>query len=169
MNLKRWSLLLFICAAFLLASCGTRQKSGALPSGGSSAPDFSLQTADGSTVELKSLRGKVVVLNFWATWCGPCRAEMPGIMQVYSRLKGEGVEIIGISLDRNGWDDVRPFLQKTTVTYPVVVGDQDLAKAYKIPDAIPYSVFIDRTGNIASTHVGFMSEAQFESELKKLL
>lgn len=170
MNLKQFTVLPLVCAATLLVSCASKQESGGTSKAGSGgAPNFSLQTAGGSSVELSKLQGKVVVLNFWATWCGPCRAEMPGMMKVYDRLKGQGLEIVGVSLDRNGWDDVRPYLQKTPVNYPIVIGDGDLAKAYRLPDAIPYSVFIDRKGNIASTHTGFLSEAQFEAEVKKLL
>jgi len=162
-------LVLFAPIAFLsLSSCSP--KKGAPESAvAGAAPNFTLQASDGSTVDLASLRGKVVVLNFWATWCGPCRAEMPGIMDVYQRLHSQGLEVVGISLDRGGWDDVRPYLGKTRVSYPVVVGDNDLAQAYHLPDAIPFTVFVDRNGNIAETHTGYMAEGEFEQAVKKLL
>ena len=157
-----FAILLLALAAASCTSKQPEQQSG-------TAPTFALQAADGSTIDMKALRGKVVVINFWATWCGPCRAEMPGMAQVYDELKGQGLEIVGVSLDRGGWNDVRPYLQKTKVSFPVVVGDEDLANAYRVPDAIPFSVFVDRKGNIASTHVGGMSREAFEQEVRKLL
>ncbi len=78
---------------------------------GKQAPEFSLKNKDGKEVSLASLKGKVVVLNFWATWCPPCRAEIPDFKRVYSAYKDKGVEIIGVSLDQKGWKVINPFLK----------------------------------------------------------
>ncbi len=169
MKISRVLSVLALSTSVVLTACGEKRVEGEDAKVGSAAPTFALKAADGKTIDLKALRGKVVVVNFWATWCGPCRAEMPGMMKVYDRLKGKGLEIVGISLDRRGWDDVRPYLAKTSVNYPIVVGDEDLANAYGLPGAIPYTVFLDKKGNIVKSHTGFMTEEAFEQEVKKLL
>lgn len=133
------------------------------------APNFVLNTQDGKSIELKKLAGKVVVLNFWATWCPPCRAEIPGMLEVYSRYKGKGLEIVGVSLDREGWDKVKPFIERMKISYPVVVGDGRLVDAYGGIDAIPTTFVVDKRGNIVERHVGYLDKQRFEDLVKKLL
>jgi peroxiredoxin len=133
------------------------------------APNFKLKNQDGKTVELTKLRGKVVVVNFWATWCGPCRKEIPGMMDVYKQYKDKGLEIVGVSLDQDGWEVVRPYVEQSKMNYPVVVGDGDLAQAYGGIDAIPATFFVDKKGNISKKHVGYMSKSDFETAVKSLL
>jgi thiol-disulfide isomerase/thioredoxin len=133
------------------------------------APNFVLKTADGKTVELKKLQGKVVFVNFWATWCGPCRAEIPGMTKVYDKYKAKGFEIVGIALDNGGWDDVSPWLAKNPINYPIVLGDRALTEEWGGIPSIPTTFIIDRKGNIAAKHVGGLREAEFEKLVKGAL
>lgn len=133
------------------------------------APSFKLKTQEGKMLELAKLKGKVVAVNFWATWCGPCRKEIPGFMEVYQQYKDKGLEIVGVSLDREGWQVVKPYIERSKINYPIVIGDGDLAKAYGGIDAIPATFIIDKKGNIVKKHVGYMNKSEFESIVKDLL
>jgi len=137
--------------------------------GTSKAPDFSLKTSSGKKITLSKLRGKLVVVNFWATWCGPCRAEIPGFMDVYEKYKSKGLEIVGVSLDEGGWNDVKPFVKQFNIPYPIVLGNQRVAEKYGNIEAIPTTFIVDKDGNIVSRHIGYMKEEDFESAVKSYL
>lgn len=139
------------------------------PEIGAQAPGFTAATLDGGSVTLAALRGRMVILNFWATWCGPCRREIPDFVEIYGKYKEKGLEIVGVSLDDGGWDDVNPYLQKTKINYHIVVGDGKLAMAYGNIQAIPTTFIVDKQGNIVDRHVGLMTKAQLEAKLKNLL
>lgn len=133
------------------------------------APNFKLTAYDGKVIELAKLKGKIVVVNFWATWCGPCRQEIPGFMDFHSQYKDKGVVVVGVSLDQGGWEVVKPYVERVKIDYPVVVGDEGIAEAYEIPNAIPATYIVDKKGNIAKSHIGFMTKSQLESIIKPLL
>ncbi len=133
------------------------------------APNFKATASDGSTIELQKLKGKVVVVNYWATWCPPCRQEIPGFIDVYKQYKAKGLEIVGVSLDEKGWEVVKPFMAKASINYPIVLPDEVLKSGYGSIEAIPTTFFVDKNGNIVDTHVGYMDKAAFEKKVKSLL
>jgi peroxiredoxin len=134
-----------------------------------SAPDFALKDADGKVVHLTDYRGKVVLLDFWATWCGPCRIEIPWFMEMQRKNKDKGFEVVGVAMDDEGWEAVKPFLQELSVNYRVVMGNDAVAQAYGGVDALPTTFLIDREGKIAAIHMGLASKRDFEDGVQELL
>jgi cytochrome c biogenesis protein CcmG/thiol:disulfide interchange protein DsbE len=133
------------------------------------APDFALKDGDGKTVHLSDYKGKVVLLDFWATWCGPCKIEIPWFMDMERRDKDKGFEVLGVSMDDNGWEDVKPFLADLRVNYRVVIGNDETARVYGGVDALPTTFLIDRDGKIAAIHIGLTSRKEIENGVEELL
>ncbi|MFC1485164.1 TlpA family protein disulfide reductase [bacterium] len=133
------------------------------------APDFNLKSMNGEMFTLSSLKGKVIILDFWATWCPPCRKEIPGFVELQAQYKDQGLEIVGVSLDDRGWDVVKPFASEYNINYVLVVGDKDIAIKYGGITGIPTTFIIDRDGNIQKKHIGYVSKEVFEQEIKELL
>jgi cytochrome c biogenesis protein CcmG/thiol:disulfide interchange protein DsbE len=133
------------------------------------APNFSLKTADGKVIELAKLKGKVVVINFWATWCPPCRAEIPDFIKVYDQYKLKGLEIVGIALDKDGWDAVKSFINKMRINYPIVLGNENITRLYGNIKGIPTTFIIDKNGYIVDRQAGKLSKQALEQILKPLL
>ena len=141
------------------------------------APGFTLIDAHGERIDLSDFRGKVVLLDFWATWCGGCKLEIPWYMEFDKKLRGRGLAVIGVSMDEEGWKVVRPFLARkidtetggnTAMKYPVVIGNDALAKKYNLT-SMPMTLLIDREGRIALSHTGVVNKADFESHILQLL
>ncbi|MBZ5617553.1 MAG: TlpA family protein disulfide reductase [Acidobacteriia bacterium] len=132
------------------------------------APDFTLKDSKGASFRLSKYRGKVVLLNFWATTCGGCKVEIPWFMEFQNRYKRGGLAVIGVSLDEDGWKSVRPYLKEKAMNYRVAVGDDDLASRYGV-DALPMTLLIDRDGKIAASYPGMVDKAGCEREIHKLL
>jgi len=133
------------------------------------APDFELKDGDGKLVHLSDYKGKVVVLDFWATWCGPCRIEIPWFTELERNHKDKGFEVLGVSMDDEGWDVVKPFLAETGVNYRVVMGNDATAQAYGGVDALPTTFLIDREGKIAAVHLGLVSKKDIVDGVEQLL
>ena len=133
------------------------------------APDFALKDADGRSVRLSDYKGKVVLLNFWATWCGPCKIEIPWFIEFETKHKDQGFAVLGVSMDEDGWNVVRPFLADLGVNYRTLLGTDMVAQQFGGVEALPTSFVIDREGKIASTHVGLASKRDYENDIQALL
>ena len=134
------------------------------------APDFNLKALDGKMLQLSALKGKVVLLDFWATWCPPCRAEIPHFKELYAQYHAKGLEVIGVALDDGGERDVAPFAKENQINYPLsTTGAQQLAQQYGGIRGIPTTFLIDKQGKIAKKYVGYQDKAVFEKEIQVLL
>jgi len=133
------------------------------------APDFTLKDADGRAVKLSDYRGKVVLLNFWATWCGPCKVEIPWFIEFENQYKDQGFAVLGVALDEEGWDVVRPYIAEKKVNYRVLLGDDATAQMYGGVESLPTTFLLDRNGRIASVHVGLVSKSNYQNEIIQLL
>jgi peroxiredoxin len=133
------------------------------------APDFVLTDADGRKVKLSDYKGKVVLLNFWATWCGPCKLEIPWFVEFEKAYKDKGFAVLGVSMDDEGWEIVKPYIQDKQVNYRVMVATEEVAQKYGGVEALPTTFMIDREGKIASTHIGLVAKKDYENEIAQLL
>jgi peroxiredoxin len=134
-----------------------------------SAPEFELKDADGKTVRLSDYKGKVVLLDFWATWCGPCKIEIPWFIDFERKYKDKGFAVIGVSMDEEGWTAVKPFVSELAINYRILQGNDAIAQLYGGVDALPTTFLIDRDGKIAETHAGLAGKDDFEDGIKKLV
>ncbi|MBD3272105.1 MAG: redoxin domain-containing protein, partial [Elusimicrobia bacterium] len=133
------------------------------------APDFSLPDLSGKMVNLSNYRGKIVILNFWATWCPPCKAEIPDFIELYNEYKSNGLAIIGISLDPDRIKAVERFMEEYKINYPVVIGNMKVTALYGGISAIPTTFVLTRNGGIYKKYVGYRNRSVFEKDIKALL
>jgi peroxiredoxin len=159
-TMKRTTVLIILALSLGLVASATAQKK---------APNFTLKTGDGKSYELFQNKGKVIVVNFWATWCGPCRKEIPDFIEVYKKYKDQGVEIVGVSLDQGGWEKVNPFVKQNNINYPVVLDNGTVASTFGKIQFIPTTFIIDPSGNIVDEHTGGMTKAMLESKIKQYM
>ena len=133
------------------------------------APDFELKDVNGKTVRLSDFRGKAVMVDFWATWCGPCQIEIPWFIDFERKYKDQGFVVIGVAMDDEGWPVVKPFIEQMKMNYRVVIGNDHTADLYGGIEALPTTVLIDRDGKVASTHVGLAGKQEFQDVIENLL
>lgn len=133
------------------------------------APTFSLKDANGATVTPAEYKGKVVLLNFWATWCVPCKAEIPWFQEFEAKFKNRGFAVLGVSLDEEGWDVVKPYVAERKIAYRMVIGSEEVSSIYGGIDSLPTTFIIDKEGKIAAVHTGLVSKATYQKEIEDLL
>ena len=165
---------LLILVAVVAAGCGdvsnqpsTEAATAAGPR--EAAPDFKLKDIEDRDVSLSDFEGKVVLLNFWATWCGPCKIEMPWFVEFQRKYKDRGFSVIAVSMDEEGWDVVRPFVDELKPNFPIVIGNDEMGDEYGGVVALPTTFIIDKEGKIASSHQGLVSKGDYEEEIEELL
>jgi thiol-disulfide isomerase/thioredoxin len=134
----------------------------------SAAPELSLQDLNGQPLELANYRGKVVLLDFWATWCTPCRGEIPHFVALQNQYREQGLQVIGISMD-DGPKPVREFYQQFKMNYPVALGNEKIVEAYGGVLGLPVMFLIGRDGEVAAKYVGEVQMPVLEQEIKSLL
>jgi peroxiredoxin len=133
------------------------------------APNWELKDLDGKTVKFSDFRGHVVILDFWATWCAPCRVEIPHFVELQKQYSYKSLTVIGVSLDEQGAEVAKKFVKRLGVNYTIVIGNQKVVEAYGGVYVIPTTFVIDRQGRIASEHIGYDDKAAFEKEIQSLL
>ena len=133
------------------------------------APSFSLKTLSGERVALERLRGEVVLVNFWATWCPPCRLEMPGFQSVYEAYKDRGFTVVGLATDVGGRDLVQAFVRENRITYPVAMASESVRLEYGGVDALPQSFLLDKQGRVRKIVSGVFSEGALRRAVDELL
>jgi thiol-disulfide isomerase/thioredoxin len=133
------------------------------------APDFTLESLDGKSMKLSDFRGKAVALNFWATWCGPCKIETPWLVQLQSEYGGQGLQVVGVAMDDSGKDEIAKFAKEEGMNYPVLIGKEDVGDAYGGVPALPETFFIGRDGKIVGRIIGLKGRSDIEDAIKKAL
>ena len=171
MSLRR--LMAALALVVFLAACSRLPSSGKgavkAESERQQAPNFTLKDATGAAVKLSDYRGKVVLLNFWATWCGPCKIEIPWFMDFQQQYKDRDFAVLGVSMDDDGWQSVKPYVAEHKINYRIVIGTEELTQQYGGVEALPTTFVLDREGRIASVHKGLVSKSEYQNEILNLL
>jgi peroxiredoxin len=155
--------------ALLLAGCSKIARSVKSDQDRKPAPAFSLTDARGAPVSLEDYRGKVVLLNFWATWCGPCEVEIPWFIEFEQKYKDRDFAVLGVSFDDDGWKSVRPYIASHKINYRIMIGTEKMSQLYGGVDSLPTTFIVDRQGRIAAQHVGLVDKSDYQNEILKLL
>lgn len=174
LSFNRVSFASLVAAGVLFCSCSDKFTSvhasqGNLSNNRKPAADFILQDANGSPVKLSDFRGKVVLLNFWATWCGPCALEIPWFIEFEQQFRAQGLEVVGVSMDDEGWKVVKPYIQEHKLNYRVLMGTESVGELYGGVDSLPTTFLIDREGKVAKVHVGLAGKNEYRDEIEALL
>jgi peroxiredoxin len=160
---------LMLVFGFKLTRHSTQSSEGAgSPAKNGLAPDFTLQSLDGKTIRLSDLRGKAVVLNFWATWCAPCKIEMPWFVDLQKKYESAGVQFLGVAMDDASTKDIAEFAQSMNVNYPILIGKESVGDAYGGVQFLPETFYIGRDGKIVDKAFGLKGRGEIEDDVKKI-
>jgi peroxiredoxin len=160
------TLLVLVCAA---GQANPPAQAALLPvSARQSAPDFALTDAKGNSIRLSRYKGRVVLLDFWATWCTGCKVEIPWYVEFHKKYERRGLASIGAAMDEEGWPVVKRYLDAHPINYPIVLGNPELVKPYNIA-SLPVTLLIDRQGRIAASHAGVVEKDSWERNIQQLL
>jgi peroxiredoxin len=161
---------LCLLASLVLFACNSKDSKTNITAGrGSAAPDFALQDLSGKTLRLSSYKQRVILLEFWATWCPPCRDSIPELISLQERYKAQGFTVIAVSVD-TGDVDLTEFVRSNAITYPVVLGSEEVTRLYDV-NSVPVSFLIDKEGRIIHTYMGFTDTMKDEiaSQIEKII
>lgn len=136
---------------------------------GQPAPDFSLAALDGKTLKLSDFKGKAVLLNFWATWCEPCKIEMPWFVELQKKYGAQGLQVVGVAMDDSGTKEISDFARKMSVNYPIVIGKESVGNQYGGIPYLPSTFYIDREGKVVDRVFGLVSRSEIETDIQKAL
>jgi len=136
---------------------------------GTPAPDFTLESLDGKNTSLSDFHGKAVLVNFWATWCGPCKIETPWLVELQNQYGSQGLQVVGVAMDDSGKDEIAKFAKDMGVNYPVLIGKEAVGDAYGGVPALPESFFVGRDGKIVDRIIGLKGRGEIEDSVKKAL
>ncbi len=174
---RKSAALLALLILVILASCTGSHSSSAeartsakMHADRKSAPGFTLTDSNGSKVQLADYRGKVVLLNFWATWCGPCQVEIPWFEEFEQQYKSRGFAVLGVSMDEDGWAAVKPYIAEHKLNYRILLGDDSVSQLYGGLDSLPTTFMIDRDGKFAfPPHIGLIDKNDYVGEIQTLI
>ena len=177
---KRWNLLLMlvVVASFTANFSGCKSGGAGTPKTLANEPEVTFKDLQGKDVSLASLKGKVVVVNFWATWCEPCQVEIPWMIDFQQKYADKGFTLLGVAMDDDGKSAVEPFVQKSqfdvdgkkmAMNYPIVLGNDDLAAKFGGLLGLPTSIVISRDGKVVKRYIGLASQDDLDREIKSLL
>jgi thiol-disulfide isomerase/thioredoxin len=162
-----------VVALMLYVGLHMARRSGRLPTPritrSTVAPDFSLESLEGKTMRLSDFRGKAVLLNFWATWCGPCKIEMPWFVELQQKYGSQGLQVVGVAMDDASKEDIAKFAKEMGVNYPVLIGKEAVGDSYGGIPALPETFFIGRDGKVVDKILGLRGKAEIEDAIKKAL
>jgi len=153
-----------LCAAIIIAASAA-----SVLAQEAKAPQFELKDLDGRSVRLSDFRGKVVLINFWATWCPPCRAEMPDLVKLQRDHRKDGLQIIGVTYPPEKKSRVRRFARSLKVNYPIILGTREIKDRFSSEETLPLTIVINRNGKVSDIIIGILLREEFDEKIKPLL